>query len=220
MTLLPRSGAVSSGKRSSHQISLHLTHTWLLHQASHCSLQQGAATALQGLQVMLQMFPKACLHAMPVPAASLCMVVVPINSTCCEHETYPIFVLAAATTSSSVQFQTNGNNTPTAAILNGVGAQATFQNTAGQVVVVTSNTPGTVTIPIASDGEPSVPSGSDLTVVSNDPSIPSTSSSSSPGREECHFCIIAVFVCSLLQCSTACMLSCRHQLHWLTCSML
>ena len=72
---------------------------------------------------------------------------------------------------------TGSNGEPTAAILNGVGAQATFQNTAGQVVVVTSNTAGTTPIPISGSGEPPIPSGSALTVVSNDPNIPSTSSS-------------------------------------------
>ena len=72
---------------------------------------------------------------------------------------------------------TGSNGEFTAAILNGVGAQATFQNTAGQVVVVTSNSAGTTTIPISGSGEPTIPSGSALTVVSNDPNIPSTSSS-------------------------------------------
>lgn len=90
-----------------------------------------------------------------------------------------MFNLPAATTTSSVQFVTGSNGQPTSAILTGVGAQATFQNTAGQVIVVTSTTAGTVTIPIDSNGDPSIPSGEGLTVVSNDPSIPSTSSSSS-----------------------------------------
>ena len=87
--------------------------------------------------------------------------------------------VAAASQTQPVQFVTDSNGTPTAAILTGVGAQATFQNTDGQVVVVTNNSPGSVTIPIDSNGDPSIPSGADLTVVSNNPSIPSTSSSSS-----------------------------------------
>ncbi len=88
--------------------------------------------------------------------------------------------MLAATTTSSVQFVTGSNGAPTSAILTGVGAQATFQNTAGEVIVVTSNEAGTVTIPIDTSGDPTIPSGSDLTVVSNDPSIPSTSGSNSP----------------------------------------
>ncbi len=87
--------------------------------------------------------------------------------------------LPAATTTSSVQFVTGSNGQPTSAILTGIGAQATFQNTAGQVIVVTSNSAGTVTIPIDSSGDPTIPSGAGLTVVSNDPSIPSTSSTTS-----------------------------------------
>ena len=90
-----------------------------------------------------------------------------------------MFHLLAATTTSSVQFVTGSNGQPTSAILNGVGAQATFQNTAGQVIVVTSNSAGTVTTPIDASGDPTIPSGAGLTVVSNDPSIPSTASSSS-----------------------------------------
>jgi len=90
-----------------------------------------------------------------------------------------LFDSPAASTTSSVQFVTGSNGQPTSAILTGVGAQATFQNTAGQVIVVTSNSAGTVTIPIDSSGDPTIPSGADLTVVSNDPSIPSTSSTSS-----------------------------------------
>ena len=87
---------------------------------------------------------------------------------------------AAAAQSPPVQFVTDSSGRPTAAILTGVGAQATFQNNGGQVVVVTNNSPGSVTIPINSNGDPSIPSGADLTVVSNNPNIPSTSSSSSP----------------------------------------
>lgn len=85
-----------------------------------------------------------------------------------------------------MRFETDASNHPTAAILSGVGAQATFQNTAGQVIVATSNSPGTLTIPIGGDGNPSIPSGSDLTVVSNNPDIPSTSSSASPGGNAHH----------------------------------
>ena len=87
----------------------------------------------------------------------------------------------AGTTASSVQFTRASTGQPTSAILTGQGAQATFQNTAGQIVVVTSNTDGTTTIPIGSTGDPSVPAGAAVTVVSNNPSIPSTSSS--PGRQ-------------------------------------
>lgn len=83
-----------------------------------------------------------------------------------------------------MQFVTGSNGEPTSAILTGVGAQATFQNTAGQVIVVTSNSAGTVTIPIDSSGDPTIPSGDDLTVVSNDPSIPSTSTTSSPSTSK------------------------------------
>ena len=86
---------------------------------------------------------------------------------------------AAANQTQPVQFVTGSDGKPTAAILTGVGAQATFQNTDGQVAVVTNNSPGSVTIAIDSNGNPSIPSGADLTVVSNNPSIPSTSSSSS-----------------------------------------
>ena len=113
----------------------------------------------------------------------------------------PFWFACAATSSSSVQFQTDGNNTPTAAVLNGVGAQATFQNTAGQVVVVTSNSPGTVTIPISGGGQPSIPEGSDVTVVSNDPSIPSTSTSSTPGGQEFpDLCMHTTFQKNMLCC--------------------
>ena len=90
-----------------------------------------------------------------------------------------LFHLPAATTTSSVQFVTGSDGEPTSAILTGVGAQATFQNTAGEVIVVTSNSAGTVTIPIDSSGDATIPSGADLTGVSKDPSIPSTSSTSS-----------------------------------------
>ena len=76
---------------------------------------------------------------------------------------------------------TDPDNNPTEALLTGVGAQATFQNTAGQVVVVTNNSPGTVSIPIDSNGDPRIPAGSNVSVVSTNPSIPSTPSSSSSG---------------------------------------
>ena len=88
--------------------------------------------------------------------------------------------VAAATQPQPVQFIIGSNGVPTSAILTGVGAEATFQNTDGQVVEVTNNSPGSVTIPIDSNGKPSIPSGAGLTVVSNNPSIPSASSSSSP----------------------------------------
>lgn len=88
---------------------------------------------------------------------------------------------AAATEAFSVQFVTGPDGQPTAALLRGVGAQATFDNTAGQVVVVTNNSPGTVNIPISSTGDPTIPAGIDLTVISTNPSIPSTPSPSSPG---------------------------------------
>ena len=81
----------------------------------------------------------------------------------------------------NVQFVTGPDGQPTEAILYGTGAQATFQNTAGQVVVVTNNSPGTVSIPIDTDGDPSIPAGSNLSVVSTNPSIPSTPTSSSSG---------------------------------------
>ena len=80
-----------------------------------------------------------------------------------------------------MQFVTGPDGKPTEAILYGIGAQATFQNTAGQVVVVTNNSPGTVTIPIDSNGNPSIPAGINLLVVSTNPSIPSTPTSSSSG---------------------------------------
>ena len=81
----------------------------------------------------------------------------------------------------TVQFVTGPDGKPTEAILYGIGAQATFQNTAGQVVVVTNNSPGTVSIPINANGDPSIPAGNNLSVASTNPSIPSTPTSSSPG---------------------------------------
>ena len=81
----------------------------------------------------------------------------------------------------TVQFVTGPDGTPTEAILYGVGAQATFQSTAGQVVVATNNSPGTVSIPIDSNGNPSIPAGSNLSVVSTNSSIPSISVSSPGG---------------------------------------
>ena len=87
---------------------------------------------------------------------------------------------AAGTTSSSVQFVTGSDGQPTAAVLTGNGAQATFTNTAGQIVVVTSDSAGTTNIPITAAGNPTIPTGADVTVVSNNPSVPSTSASS-PG---------------------------------------
>ena len=74
---------------------------------------------------------------------------------------------------------TGSSGQPTEAILTGSGAQATFANTAGQVVVVTSNSAGTITVPISSTGDPSIPAGADVSVVSNNPSAPSTASASS-----------------------------------------
>lgn len=108
-----------------------------------------------------------------------------------------VVVGVAATQTSSVRFVTDANNAPTAAILTGVGAQATFQNTAGQVIVVTSNSPGTVTIPIGGDGNPTIPDGNNLTVVSNNPNIPSTSSSSSPGGKSVMLTVYAMSPCSM-----------------------
>ena len=134
-----------------------------------CKATPEAANALDKLGCCY-----GCLHQ-PVHAIKIAV---------CPDQPFKViiafFLDAATTQSSSVQFQTSSNGTPTAAILNGVGAQATFQNNAGKVVVVTNNSPGTVNIPIAGgSGEPSIPSGSGLTVVSNDPSIPSTAGSSS-----------------------------------------
>ena len=86
------------------------------------------------------------------------------------------------TRAGNVQYVRGPDGKPIEAILYGIGAQATFQNTAGQVVVVTNNSPGTVSIPINSNGDPSIPAGSNLSVVSNNPSIPSTPTSSPPGR--------------------------------------
>ena len=99
----------------------------------------------------------------------------------------------------NVQFVTGPDGQPTEAILYGTGAQATFQNTAGQVVVVTNNSPETVSIPIDTNGDPSIPVGTDLSVVSTNPSIPSTPTSSSSGgnskqNADCwalHICIFA-----------------------------
>ena len=85
------------------------------------------------------------------------------------------------TCAGNVQFVNGPDGKPTEAILYGTGAQATFQNTAGQVVVVTNNSPGTVSIPIDSNGDPNIPAGSNLSVVGTNPSIPSTPTSSSPG---------------------------------------
>ena len=93
----------------------------------------------------------------------------------CESGLNPLLhACAAAAEGFSVQFVTGPNGQPSAAILTGVGAQATFQNTEGQVVVVTNNSPGIVNIPIDANGDPSIPAGIDLSVISTNPSIPST----------------------------------------------
>ena len=108
----------------------------------------------------------------------------------------------------TVQFVAGPDGKPTEAILNGVGAQATFQNTAGQVVVVTNNSPGTVTIPIDSNGNPSIPAGINLSVVSTNSSIPSTPTSSSSGVNG-NSKVLCVVLCTLayLQTSSLCPLS-------------
>lgn len=92
-----------------------------------------------------------------------------------------ICACAAATQAFSVQFVTGPNGQPTAAILSGVGAQATFENTVGEVVVVTNNSPGVVTIPIDADGNPSIPGGVDLDVISTNPSISGTPTTPASG---------------------------------------
>ena len=97
-----------------------------------------------------------------------------------QHVESPLIGLCVVTAATQVQLVTGSNGQPTTAILTGAGAQAAFQNAAGQLVVVTNNSPGSVTIPLNSNGDPSIPSGADVTVVSNNPSVPSTSSSSPP----------------------------------------
>ena len=95
----------------------------------------------------------------------------------CKHGLKVLCIACVGT----VQFVSGPDGKPIEAILYGTAAQATFQNTAGQVVVVTNNSPGTVTIPIKANGDPSIPAGSNLSVVSTNPSIPNSPTSSSPG---------------------------------------
>lgn len=132
-----------------------------------------------------------------LPNISVMQPMYPVSLTeACEHRLMPkgknslqarnvfllsLFIACAGSGDFSVRFVTGPDNNPTEAILTGVGAQGTFQNTAGQVVVVTNNSPGTVSIPISSNGDPSIPAGSDVSVVSTNPSIPSTPSSSPAG---------------------------------------
>ena len=76
----------------------------------------------------------------------------------------------------AVQFVRASSGQPTAALLSGNGVQATFQNTTGSVIVVTSHTADTVTIPIDASGNPIIPPGAAVTTDSN-PSSPATSPS-------------------------------------------
>ena len=120
-----------------------------------------------------------------------------------QHVESPLIglcVVTAATQTQPVQLMTGSNKKPTTANLTGAGAQAAFHNAAGQLVVVTNNSPGSVTIPLNSNGDPSIPSGADVTVVSNNPSVPSTSSSSSPtGWHASHSGCFAMNSCRDLQ---------------------